>query len=408
MMTRGMMMSAATLVAAVVLAAPPEKADPVAANYIDWRGVTPKNYLCGREIVPSELRHKVTVLMEIEFTDKFDEQLEFIAKIVYQNPMSAGFGSEGVNWEAVEVPRNLLPVLSVCNLKNRGAFLEALSGKTNDKEVARQRLALKGWGCSTYQDVTFVGKPDSTGKLPYVYVMGPEPGKEPLYHGELKAANMKDVMAAIVKGRQQIAAWSAEGSGKQAWCWFYGNVPNPKYNTSLAKTLEKAKNPKVVKCPLDPVMKELLTAVKSPDEEKANEAQVLYDAIVQTREELKLLIRHEAATWPHRAIYDIGRLYRFWPTEPKKQFEKVYLQMKQFPQAEAYGKIYARAMALSDPSFIIKNKSEMKKIVAELEKYKKKIYADRESTVLAIQNAALLLDMKLDSTISLVQSKIAE
>ena len=57
MTTKTVMAALALLVPAVLVAGPAEKVDPVAEGFPIWTGVTDKNYVQGRELCPSDLRH---------------------------------------------------------------------------------------------------------------------------------------------------------------------------------------------------------------------------------------------------------------------------------------------------------------------------------------------------------------
>ena len=61
---RKLMLLVAVLGQATLLAAPVAKdgQEPVAEGFPTWKGVAPKNYLIGREITDSDLRHRVTAV----------------------------------------------------------------------------------------------------------------------------------------------------------------------------------------------------------------------------------------------------------------------------------------------------------------------------------------------------------
>ncbi len=191
----------------VLLAGPAAKTDPVAEGYPDWQGLSAKSYVLGREISPSDLRHKATIVVEIQPNDKLQEQLILASKFVASTGLSTM--EFGTNWETLELPRNATVLIS-----NRGggrdkdheAIKEALKYKGEDTTVVVALSSIRSMGCSVYDDVTFTGSPDTTGKRPYVYVMGPD-GKEPLCQGELNEGMVKTVNAAIAKAKKQIATW---------------------------------------------------------------------------------------------------------------------------------------------------------------------------------------------------------
>ena len=391
-MKNRMTMMMAYLIPVALLAGPAAKIDPVAEGYPDWQGISAKGYIMGREICPSDLRHKVTVVVDIQPNDKLQSQLVLAGNLVARTGLSRM--EFGANWETLELPRDVIVVVSNRGGgkdKDREAIKEALKYKGEDRSISESLSTIRSMGCAVYDDVTFTGAPDSTGKRPYVYVMGPE-GKEPLCQGELNDAMVKTVNAAIAKGKKQIAGWEIK------WRPFYGNIDEPKFFPVLAKTMEKGK-------PLAPVEKAILKDVVAKDPEKAKEAQILYDALCQTRSDLVMRIKLEVAACPHRAYYDIQQLVKYWPAE-KKRLEAAYAKLKSIPDAEKMAKMFMKLKTWSEPEFTCKNAGEAKKIVAELNKMKKDLEKMKESKVIVVQNGALLMDIQVDELISLIPSKV--
>ena len=392
-MKNRMTMMMACLMPVALLAGPAAKTDPVAEGYPDWQGLSDKNYIVGRQICPSDLRHKATVVVDIEPGEKLQSQLILVGKLVERTGLSRM--EFGANWETLELPRDVIVVVSNRGGgrdKDRETIKEALKYKGEDQAITVSLLSVRSMGCAVYDDVTFTGAPDSTGKRPFVYVMGPE-GKEPLCQGELNDAMVKTANAAIAKAKKEIAGWEIK------WRPFYGNVDEPKFFPALAKTLEKGK-------PLAPVEKAILKDVVAKDPEKAKEAQVLYDALNQTRSDLVMRIKMEVTACPHRAYYDIQQLVKFWPGE-KKRLEAAYAKIKAIPEAEKLAKMFIKLKTWGEPEFTCKNAGEAKKIVAELNKMKKDLEKMKESKVIVVQNGALLMDIQVDELISLIPSKVA-
>lgn len=390
-------MSMSALAASLLFAAgPAAKPDPVAEGYPDWQGISAKSYITGRELCPSDLRHKVTIVVMVEPNEKLEGQLVLASKLVQRTGMTSGLGF-GSNWEDAELPRNVIAVVSVMNCRSHEAIqtlLKPTKGRAQD--VSSAISTMNGNGCSFYENLTFTGAPDNGGKLPYVYIMGPT-GTDPIYKGELNAAGVKEGLDAIAKGKKAIDGWETK------WRPFFGNIAEPKFNTSLAKVLEKGKTAKLA--PLAPVTKGLLSDIKSKDAEKSKEAQILFDAINQTRSDLVLRIQMEASACPHRALYDIETLLKFWPAE-KKRLEAAYNKIKANPEAEPLAKIFCKLMEWSKPEFTCKNAAEAKKITQDLNKMKKTLEKLKESKNITIQNGALLVDMKIDELISSIPSKV--
>ena len=393
-MKNRMTMMMACLMPVALLAGPAAKTDPVAEGYPDWQGISDKNYIMGRQICPSDLRHKATVVVDIEPGEKLQSQLVLVGKLVERTGLSRM--EFGANWETLELPRDVIVVVSNRGGgrdKDREAIKEALTYKGEDQSISATLSSIRSMGCAMYDDVTFTGAPDSTGKRPFVYVMGPE-GKEPLCQGELNDAMVKTVNAAIAKAKKQIADWEIK------WRPYYGNIDEPKFFPVLAKTLEKGK-------PLAPVEKAILKDVVAKDPEKAKEAQILYDALEQTRSDLVMRIKMEVAACPHRAYYDIQQLVKFWPAE-KKRLEAAYAKLKAIPEAEKLAKMFIKLKTWGDPEFTCKNAGEAKKIVAELNKMKKDLEKMKESKVIVVQNGALLMDIQVDELISVIPAKVPE
>ena len=394
-MTKGKSAIVALLAPVMLWAAPAAKVDPVAEGYPDWRGLTAKNYIGGREIGPSDLRHKVTVVIEIEPNDKLRDQLLAAAPLARRSLISVG---EGVDFGSWEVPRNIIVAISCRGFsgKKREMIPTALA-RTKDNAQAQALQAYGSLAASFYEDLTFTGAPDSTGKRPFVYVMGPS-GKEPLCQGPFNDATVKEANAAIAKALNEIGKWDPK------WRPFYGTVAEPKYNTSLAKALEKGKTAKV--SPLAPVSKALLADVKSKDPERSKEAQILFDAIEQTRSDLMLRIQLEKGLAPHRAYYDLEALAKYWPAEKKRLEASSPGLSKMGPEIEAMGRMYCKLVEWSSPEFTCKNAGEAKKIVQELNKMKKALASSKESKTIVVQNVALLLDVQVDELISSIPARV--
>ena len=377
--------SAAAAAMAVCAAAAP-KADPVAEGFPVWQGVTPKNYVMGREISASDLRHRVTVVVEIEPGADLKSQLLRASGLV----QSTGLTSlgHGANWESMELPRNVLLLVSNRGAKDPDAIKAAL--KSTDKDESTSLGYYRSAMIPFYDDVTFEGGPETSGKRPYFYVMGPT-GTEPLAQGRLDAAGVKAAGAAIKKGKSMVA----EGG---AWRKFYGTA-DPEHFPALAKTLEKGK-------PVKPTAMAILKDVSSKDAERAKEAQIVYDALEQTRSELLLRIRLEASACPHRAYYDFQQLAKYWPSE-KKKVDDLMNKLKAVPDGEKLAKIFCKVMTWADPEFTCKNKAEATKIVKELAKMKAMLEKMKESKVIVVQNGALLLDSQIDMLIATIPEKVA-
>ena len=378
----------AAMAALEVVAAPAAKVEPVAAGFPQWQGLSPKNHVMGREVTGADLRHRVTVVVEIEPGADLKKNL-LDASGLLQLTGVVSLGLEGANFETLQMPRSVLVLVSNRGAKDPDAIKTALKPSGQEEAtLGHYRSALVPF----YDDVTLVGGPDTTGKRPYIYVMGPT-GTEPIYQGKLDAAGVKAARAAIVNAKKKLA----EGP---AWKEFFGTVDPEKF-PALAKDIQKGKQ---LKAAAAAVQKDIL----SKDAEKATDAQIVSDAISQARSDLLFRIRMEAAACPHRAYYDFQRLVKFWPSE-KKKLDDVMMKLKSVPDAEKLAKIFTKVMVWADPDFVCKNAGEAKKIVAELEKkIKPQLAKMKESKVIVIQNGALILDSQIDELISSIPSRLPE
>ena len=375
-------------------AAPAAKMEPVAAGFPAWSGVVAKNWIYGRELCPSDLRHRITVVVDVEPGEQLQGQLALAGEFA---ALSGWVGAgETTDWSTFVPPRHPLTVVSVRGARDREPVLAALRYKGDDQSVRRALQSLGCLGAAIYADVTFAGAPDSAGKRPYYYVMGPT-GMEPLAQGELTASGVKSGIKKIRAEMAKLAKSAVE------WRPFYGNVEDSKYHPLIAKVLEKGKTAK--QSPLAPVEKAILRDVALKDEEQARTAQTLYDALNQTRTDLYARIVLESAHVPYRAYYDVQTLLKYWPAE-KKRLDGVYAKLKTVPELETLAKMFCKMMVWDDPDFVCKNAGEAKKIVQELNKMKKSFEKMKESKAILVQNGALMLDMKADELISSVPSKL--
>lgn len=395
-MKMSIMAMAGVLMPAAVLAGPAVKIDPVAEGFPDWQGMSAKSFIMGREIGPSDLRHKVTVVVEVEPNDKLQDQLAIAGQFGTRVGL-ANFGWDGGNWETIQsLPRDIIFVISYRNSrkdKDHETFKAALKYKGEDTTMSTSLGNIRSVSCSVYEDLSFTGAPDATGKLPYIYVMGPE-GKEPVFQDTLTADTYKKANSAVSKAKAKMKETQGE------WKPFFGNVEEPKFFPIVAKTIEKGK-------PLAPVSKALLKDVLSKDTEKAKEAQILYDAIEQTRSDLVLRIGLEASACPHRAYYDVQKLLRYWPSE-KKRLDSAMAKIKANPESLKLAQMFCKLMTWAGPDFTCKNAGEAKKIVAELNKMKKDLEKLQESKVIVVQNGALTMATQVDELIALIPTKVPE
>ena len=355
--------------------------DPVAATFVDWRGVEEENYLMGRRIAPSDLRHKVTVVVVLNSKNKLLEQLLLAVKIM---PVcGVGVGKIDVfNWK---FPRHGITVFSCRGDVTCDALREALNeGKKDKKKTGKALKCLAQRGCCYYRNLSFVGAPDPGEKFPYVYVMGPS-GVNPLWHGQLTDKTIKEVGKIVSRAKKEVVA--------MGWRPFYGSVVEPKYHPQLAKALEKGKRANL--CPLDPVATDILAGVTSKDVEKAREAQILYDAINQTRDDLIDKIAVEAGEHPHVAAVDIEELQKYWP-QSRGRVEGITKRLAEIPEVTALADAYTTVRTWAEVDLKCVSAGTASKAVAELTKAQKSIAKLKDSKKIIVQNAAYGIIAKIE------------
>lgn len=365
-------------------------ATPVAEGFPAWTGVTPKNYISGRELVSgADLRERLMIVVEFDAA-KTKEQLDLTGPLQsYVGYMPDHIGSG--NWESRQIPHGLMVVYVARNC-------------TSAQQVTDNMLAKYGEGlamfvtykASVYRDVTFDGAPDSGGKYPFVYLMDAE-GKEPLYKGTYDG---KDSLQKLLKVYRAARARLKE-NGK-TWRPYYGFVDEPKhFGADMEKSLKKGRPT------FEALELKLLKAVSSPNAEVAKEAQLLYDGLEQTKSDLIYAVTYVAAQAPHVAAYKLDQLTRQWPSTKKKMSDYANT-IKGAGAYEPLVKIYPKLMEWSNPEFVCKNAGEAKKIVAELQKMKKKLEPLKEqSKQIGLQNSALVMDAMVDELIETVPVKVS-
>jgi len=383
MTTRNILLAVLASASAVVAGArPPEKEDPVAPGFVAWRGIEAKNHVAGREICASDLRHKATVFVVVEKKANLDEQLSLAARLAVKTHVKPPEPSLN-EWE---LTRDSIMLLACRGEVGAAELSDALSTrKAGRPKAVHERAMLTGAGCAVYADASYSGMPDTAGKSPYAIVLGLS---EPVWHGELTDETVKSAIAALDKARKEVAAMEPK------WRPFLGTVAEPKFHPQLAKALEKGKSGKDV--PMDSLAKSILSNVSSKDAEKSREAQILFDAVNQTRDDLLLKIELETFSCPHIALADMRELAKYWPTMKKTVERKIAPIVKAHPEVEYLSRLYVKTKTWGSPEFCCRNASEEKKIAAELAKARSVIEKAKESSSISIQNAAASLEAKID------------
>lgn len=353
--------------------------DPVSPEYVDWQGVADKNRISGRYLDPADLRHKVVIVLEIEPSDKLREQLVAAAPLAAMTGL-ADAGSGG--WEGVTLPRDVLFVVN-----NRGdrkpdvikAALKAPADASDDVKAALK--VLSGPTVPVYDGITFEKAPESEGKRPYVYVMGPD-GKEPVYEGAFDDSAVSAVASAVETQKRSILLWEPNT----------GSVREPKFFPQVKAAVAKGG-------PLKTLVTTLAKETQSKDVNRAREAQILHDALIQARDDLTLKIELEVTKAPHLAFAEAQRLVKAWPSQ-KKYLLGALAKASAIPGAAQLGAICMKVMPYLRSGYTPKSAGEAKKAVAELGNLRKQLAKLKESKVPAVQEGATALDSQLESLAS--------
>lgn len=379
-MKRLVLTSVAAFAALASAGAPaPGASVPVAPGFPAWEGVTEKNHVMGRNICPSDLRLKYTSVVVFD-AEKFKEQAN---KVEALSALDVPIHSESVNWANTKIPRDRIVVFSLMGGKVDAAAVKAVF---KDPDLAKKIAG--GNARIVYANLSFPGAPESAGKRPFLYVMPPK-GLEPIYQGAPDSKGVKEAAAAIKK--------HAKESEFGEWKPFYGYVSEPANFKTFAKTIDSGK-------PLAALVADLKKKCASKNEAVAVEAQMLYDAVEQTRSDLMFKIASEAASAPHCAQADLTDLLKRWPAE-KKKLETYAKRIKANPEFAVLAGVYAKMKTWLDPDFTPKNAAEAKKICDELDKIRKQLAPLKESKTIVSQNVALLLDAEIDELKDLIKAK---
>lgn len=360
------------LAAAVGLPLMMDAAESVAPGFPAWEGVEPKNHLGGVEIEPSDMRQRVTVVVEFE-AEKAVEQLTPMTGLAgWANPFT------GSNWELMEAQRRCIVVFSDRGKRSKAAQagLEALYSTRMVGAYFNGRAT-----APIYHDVRFPGGPDAKGKYPMIYVMPPE-GTTPVTN---VFGDVKGIEIALAAAR---ACCNAD---KRDWTPFTG-VREPKYVKGIDKALAADK-------PLVPFLASARAGIKSKNPEQAEECQKVYDALVQGKSDLVWRIHAEILTSPTRAYCDIQRTMALYPAE-KKRMMALLARFQELPEVPRLGRALALLLKYRGEAYVPKNAGEAKKTIAALLKAKKDIAPFKDSPRIGSQNAAMLIDAEIDHVVA--------
>jgi len=381
----------AAMACSIAASAAPAKVDPVAEGFPSWEGVTERNYIHGRVLTPSDLRHRVVVVVALKDDANLSKNIFALSGLVAGlDGMPAGHVAQ---WDTMEaMPRKCVLVISISDASK--TVLEnikgALKGPKDMKEDDAKKLRAwhEGLAPAFYRDLALAGA-EPTAEFPYVYVLDGKTA-DPVYKGVYKAADTKKIRDVISKAKRDLPPWK-ELTGVEEVQFF--------------KDVEKKI---IAQKPLKPCIAALKASIADKNSEKAREAQIMYDALNQFCSDLKLRITLEFKASPARAFADAQRLFKYFPNE-KKSIANVDAMLKANKSAITLGKIYEKYLEWSQPDFMFKNTSDAKKAVQLVNTWKKpleKMSQDASNPVL--QGEASLILSQVEMLGDILMSKVPQ
>ena len=383
---------AAVAVLAAAACAAPAKTEAVADGFMDWEGLTAKNFLAGRLICPSDLRHKVVIYLVVDAAKFTNDAVPDFSSL----PMLAQLPASHVTqWETQELPRDKIIIVSVRNAgkdvdtKSFAAVLKPPKG--SEATVSAKYSPWTANKVSFYKDVAPVGaEPLALDKLPYIAVFGGS-GTEPLCSKEKwDPSDMKDVRAAVKKGASSLGEW-VQPLG----------VAEPQFYKKVAEDMAKGRKT------AQSLLPQLKAGIKSKNPDQAKEAQIMYDALNQYKSDLILRIQLEFSSAPARAAYDFQTLVKHFPSE-KKTLQAIDAKMKQNKEIGALGKIFEKVMVWTREDFVCKNEAEAKRIVQQLQQIRKSLETLEKSKDTSVSGEASLILTQIDTLIELMPTKVQQ
>lgn len=383
-----------------VIAAPSKvpQSEPVAPGFIDWKIPGPQDPK-RRQITPSDLRHRYTVVIEFQGEKAF-EQLALAGMVLQSLPAPVGGITHQVsNWYNFRYPRDVIAVFS-----NRGGKIPAdqMSKLMTEKIDLKKHPGLQNFRQSNIPMVDglgFEGSPSAEGKYPFVYIMGPE-GKEPILKASI--SNQKDSIV-LAQEFKKIREKSPI-----AWKRFTGTLTETKaFKSPLEKAVSSGKG-------FNALLPQLKKGIVAKDEATAKEAQMIYDAIMQDCSDLAARINYEYHSAPIASLVDGKVFTRLYPKE-KKLVENVLSKASAVPEYTELADVFEKVINWEDPGFLCKNAGEVKKNVATLGKFKKRLAQMLEDTntpgkqkhySTLVQNCIFQLQSRVDELISMMPGKV--
>lgn len=379
---------AAALLLAGAANAAPARGDSVAEGFMDWEGLNSKNFLSGRTITASDLRHKAVVYVVLDGAKLTNATIPGYFDLLSLAPMPA---SHVTQWETQELPRDRIVAVSVRNIGKATPkeFAAVLAPPKDAATALTARFATFGSNrVPFYRDFSAVGEEGlGEDKLPYVAVYGGS-GTEPLYVKEKwSAAEMKSVREALKKAVAGLEAWTPPLG-----------VAEPQFYKKVASDMAKGK-------PAQSLIPQLKAGIKSKNPDQAKEAQIMFDALNQYKSDLMLRIPLEFHSAPARAYYDFNVLMKNFPAERKKM-QAIDAKLKANKELSALGKAFEKILLWGKDDYVCKNASEAKKNVQELQKIKKTLELLSNSQNAQLQGEAMLFLSQVDTLIEVMPTKV--
>ena len=381
----------AFLSASLAAFAAPPKADPVAEGFPSWEGVTSRNYIHGRMITPSDLRHRVVMLVSVKDDDNLQKTLADIGGLV--SSMDGVPAGHLAQWDTMEsVPRKCVIVISFVDPpKTVADDLKAALKPSKSMKEDEARTFAQVWSSiapAFYRDISLCGAEAPT-EFPYVTVMDGK-SAEPVFKGAYKPADAKKIRAIANKAKSALPAWR-ELTG----------VEEVVHYKNVEKIILAQK-------PLKQCFSTLRAGLADKNPEKAREAQIMYDALHQFCSDLKLRISLEFKASPARAFADAQRLFKYFPAE-KKSIGSVDAYLKANKSAVTLGKMYEKYLEWSQPDFTFKNASDAKKAVQLVNSWKKPLEKmSQDSSNAVLQGEASLILSQIEMLGDILMTKVPQ
>ena len=366
------------------LGAAPEP--PVAEGFPKWTGVEEANYLMGRPICPSDLRQRAVMVVLFDAA-QLSKHFPQIARLC-QQCVSSGYGEERSSWMVRTLPMNGFVVLvntgKRVDIKTFRSAFNALKDEKSKKYSGSFRAAR----APVYNAVTYGGAPDPGAAPVYAYVLEPN-ATEPVWKGAIDDKSLKTACLAFKKAKKKSPAWKP----------YFGSLDRVDHPfPDVVKAYESGKS-------VEQFYAKLIAAIKGHDAEKAKAAQLVYDALEQTRSGLEARILFEVKDSPATAYADIEELVHYWPSA-KKHIAESEKTLKRHKDAATLGEVLGKVRHYMAEDFVCKSEAEAKKIQSELKRLAASIAKLKDSKDIKAQNDASLLSSMIETLVGEIPQKV--